>query len=69
VEQGLITSIGFYGDFLAISSLRPLTLALEGCPFRREAVASVLERFPLEELFGTITEDEVLDTIFYAGDQ
>ena len=68
VEQGLITNIAFYGDFLAVSPLEPLTEALRGCPLRREAVESVLERFSLRELFGSITEQEILDTIFYAGD-
>jgi len=68
VEQGVITRIGFYGDFLSLSPMEPLALALEGCPFRREDAAAVLDRFPLEELFGTIRRDEVLDTMFHAGD-
>lgn len=69
VEQGRITKIGFYGDFLAVSSLDPLTKALEGCTFRREDVASVLDRYPLREYFGGITREEVLDTLFHAGDE
>ena len=68
VEKGLITDIAFYGDFLAVSPLEPLTEALQGCPLRKEAVGAVLERFPLQELFGAITAEEILDTIFYAGD-
>jgi lipoate-protein ligase A len=68
VETGLIQSIGFYGDFLAVSSLEPLTEALVGCPFRQAEVSEILDRFPLQELFGSITKDEVLDTIFHAGD-
>ena len=68
VEHGYITSIGFYGDFWAVSSLEPLTKALEGCAFRREDVAAVLKQFPLREYFGGITGEEVLDTLFHAGD-
>jgi lipoate-protein ligase A len=68
VEKGLIQSIGFYGDFLAVSSLEPLTEALVGCPFRQAEVSEVLDRFSLQELFGSITKDEILDTIFHAGD-
>ena len=68
VEKGYITDIVFYGDFLAISPLGELTAALRGCPFRREDAAAVMDRFPLQELFGGITRDEVLDTIFHAGD-
>lgn len=66
VEKGRIMEIVFYGDFLSVSSLEGLTEALKGCAFRREDVAAVLERFPLRELFGTITEKQVLDTVFYA---
>lgn len=67
VEKGLITGIVFYGDFLSLRSLEPVTEALVGCPFRREAVAAVLDRFPLEQYFGGISREEILDTLFYAG--
>lgn len=68
VEKGRIIQIGFYGDFMAVSSLEPLTKALEGCPFRREDVAAILEQYSLPELFGSITEEEILDTLFHVGD-
>ena len=67
VEKGTITGVVFYGDFLSLQPLDPVTEALLGCPFRREDVSVVLERFPLEQYFGTITRDEILDTLFYAG--
>lgn len=67
VREGRITGIVFYGDFLSLSPLDGLTAALEGCAFRREAVGEVLDRFSLGELFGTITRDEVLDTLFYVS--
>lgn len=68
VKDGRITEVAFFGDFLAVSPLDDLTEALRGCAFRRTDVQAVLERFPMRELFGGITETEVLDTIFYAGD-
>lgn len=68
VQDGCITQIAFYGDFLGVSSLEELTAALVGCPFRRDDMAAVLDRFPVSALFGTITKDEVLDTVFHAGD-
>lgn len=68
VAAGTIQEIVFYGDFLALRSMEALTEALKGCCFRREAVAEVLERFPLEELFGAITEEEVLDTLFHISE-
>ena len=65
VDQGTIRQIVFYGDFLAVSPLDEVTGALASTPFRREDVAAVLDRFPLSEYFGTITRDQVLDTLFY----
>lgn len=67
VKGGLITEIDFRGDFLSRCPLDPLTEALRGCPFRREEFGAVLDRFRLEEFFGTIRREEVLDTVFYAG--
>lgn len=65
LDKGRISGITFYGDFLAVSPLDGLTEALAGCAFQRSDVERVLDRFPLSELFGTITKGEVLDTIFY----
>ena len=65
VIGGKIVDIRFYGDFLSTTSLDELTEALHGCPFRREAVAAILQSFQLESLFGGIKETELLDTLFY----
>ena len=65
VEKGLLTDIAFYGDFLSRCPLDGLTAALRGCAFRREDVAAVLERYPLQDYFGGITENEVLETMFH----
>lgn len=50
---------------MALRPLEPVTGALLGCPFRREAVAAVLDRFPLSQYFGAITREEILDTLFH----
>ncbi|MBQ2739980.1 MAG: lipoate--protein ligase [Oscillibacter sp.] len=68
VERGSIAEAAFFGDFLSLTSLEPLTQALVGCPFRQEDVRTVLSRFSLAELFGDIREEEILETIFHAGD-
>lgn len=65
VEQGRITGIAFFGDFLSRCSLEPLEEALAGVPFCREDVAGVLRRYPLQDCFGRITEKEILETVFY----
>lgn len=64
VEKGYIVQIGFHGDFLGMTSLNPLTEALQGISFRREDVSQVLDRFSMKELFGAITQEEVLQTMF-----
>ena len=51
VEKGYITGIVFYGDFLSLCSLEPVTEALVGCPFRREDVAQALDRLPASAVF------------------
>lgn len=64
IRREKIADIRFFGDFLSVVPLTPLTEALVGCPYRREAVRTVLERHPLRELFGGITAEEVLATVF-----
>jgi len=64
VEQGTISQIDFFGDFLSLSSLEPLTQALQGCLFRPEEVQTVLDQFDLSVFFGTIKQQELLETIF-----
>lgn len=65
VERGLLTEAAFYGDFLSRCSLDKLAAELRGCPFCSSNVAAVLERYPLEDCFGGITEKEILETIFH----
>ena len=64
VAHGVITDVRFHGDFLAVCSMEPLVEALCGVPFRREDVRHVLDSQPMSELFGGITEEQVLDTMF-----
>ena len=66
VEKGCIRQILFYGDFLSLQPMDEVTEALRGCRFRREDVAAVLDRFPLRQYFGSLTREEILDTLFYA---
>ena len=66
LEQGRIRHIDFRGDFLALRDLAPVAKALEGRPCRRDEAAAVLSRFAPEEYFGSLTAEEILDTIPYA---
>ena len=64
VEKGKITAIRFYGDFLSVTDTTPLCRALEGVAYREDAVEAVLAQQPLAEMFGGITQPELLGTIF-----
>ena len=66
VADGCITDIRFYGDFLAVRGMDDLLAQLRGVPFRPDALRPVLEAAPLTELFGAITADEIIATIFDA---
>ena len=62
-ERGCIRDIRFYGDFLSSRSLDEVEAALKGCPYRRDAMEAVLQRFSLPEFFGSITRTELLGTV------
>ena len=64
IADGRITDIRFCGDFLAVRDMDALLAALKGTAYRPEAVRPVLEASPMAELFGTITVDEVIATLF-----
>lgn len=68
VNDGKITEMVFYGDFMCRCPMTELTSSIKGCPFRWDSVAEILSRFPLKELFGAITEEEILKTIFNMGE-
>lgn len=65
VADGFVAEIMFYGDFLAVKSMEPVTEALCGCPFRAEEFSAVLDKFHLHQFFGTITKEEILETVFH----
>ncbi len=60
VSDGLIQELRFFGDFLGQASVQPLEQALAGTRFEENAVSEVLSRFPLSQLFGTISKEELL---------
>ena len=64
ITRERIDDIRFFGDFLSLVPLGTLTDELVGCPYRRDAVREVLERQAIGALFGGITMEEVLSTVF-----
>ena len=65
VDEGRITAIAFFGDFLARRPIEDVAQALIGCPFRSEDVSTVLKQFNLTDYFGGITEQEIREVIFF----
>lgn len=63
VEKGIIAGISFSGDFLSLRDLSDLSSELVGVENSREEIHKVLEGFKLKELFGSITEEQILDTV------
>lgn len=63
VADGKISAVQILGDFLALTSADPLVEALLDCPYQAEAIADILNRFPLETILGGITKEEFLKTI------
>lgn len=60
---GKVEDIVFYGDFLALRDLTPVQEALRGLPCRRAVLYEALQGFALEEYFGTIRAEELLEVI------
>lgn len=65
VEKGNVADIVFYGDFLAVQSMETVTALLKGCPFRENDFREVLKKVDLKSIFGTITMEEILETVFH----
>lgn len=59
-----IHNLHFFGDYLSLCSQDELSAALEGCPYSCDAVDAILQKFDLICLFGGITAENILDTLF-----
>ena len=68
ITEGRITECTFYGDFMALRPVEEVALVLSGVPFTRQNVEKALTGFfsntPVEEYFGTIKLQEILDCMF-----
>ncbi len=62
-HEGRIRDIAFYGDYMATAPNEPLCKALRGVPNERNALEAVLEKYPLEAMFGGVTAEEIIETI------
>lgn len=64
VEQGLVSSISFWGDFLAPYPIDEIVHMLVGLRFDYKAFFDALPSDSVSRCFGSISKEELLDTIF-----
>lgn len=63
IEKGIITEAAVYGDFLSLKPVSEIAEALKGCACNDASVKEILDRFTPADYFGTVTAEEVLQTI------
>lgn len=64
VKDGKIEQAAFVGDFMAVEDTAPAVEALKGVKMKREDISAALGGLDLRRIFGGITLDEILTTIF-----
>lgn len=65
VEEGIIQSVRFMGDYLGLRDVSEVEDKLIGTKFKQDEVTKVLRDFNLKLYFGGITEEEILSVIFH----
>ena len=60
---GVICAVSFRGDFMSRRDTAEIEAALCGCPYLRDAMSAVLENFAMEDYFGAISREEILDSL------
>ena len=63
VAAGNISEIKIYGDFLALLPISDLEETIEGCAYKESALLTSLSDIDLTPYLGTITLQELVDTI------
>ena len=64
VEQGKITKIKIFGDFLGSQGTEQLEAALITCKYKRADIKNVVEQFDIQAIFGqNFTTDEIIDVV------
>lgn len=64
IESGRIADAVFHGDFMAVTGCETAERALLGVAFERVAVDAALSSLELAPMFGGITKDDILQTMF-----
>lgn len=69
VRQGIVTELRIFGDFLALTPVKPLEDALIGCAYREEALDKALEGVSDFDCLGCITRGELMDTLLQRNEE
>jgi lipoate-protein ligase A len=64
VRDGIIAGIKFFGDFMSIRDIAEVEQKLKGTRYAEQDVLDVLLMLNLEEYFGMLTADELINVIF-----
>ena len=64
VEDGVIRSIRFFGDFFSSREIGDMERALTGVQYRRDALAGVLRTVDGESFFPGVSESELLAVLY-----
>lgn len=65
VGEGFIKSIRFLGDYLGLHDVSVIEQQLVNVRYKKEEVLEVLNRFEIPLFFGSITDAEIIDVMFY----
>ena len=63
VQAGAISEIRIFGDFLALLPISDLEESIEGCAYEQDALLAAISDIDLVPYLGTITLQELVDTI------
>ena len=63
LSQGRISELHIFGDFLALRPVAELEEILIGCPYQSDALKKALSSVPLNPYLGTVTAQELIETI------
>lgn len=63
VQQGRITSLRIFGDFMGRADVRELETCLQGLPYERGTVAGALDSVDVTDYFGDVGREDVLSVL------
>lgn len=64
LEGSTIKACKLYGDFLGIKDIEPVEKLLEGMPYNRNTLMDILDSININEHFGNIRKEEILQCFF-----